>query len=166
MLENNKITGEYIEGVYLNEIRIDWVKIKMDQKGKMKDSPLDPADVPDQINTNLRIGFKDYSLDCKFNFSNADREQLFKNIQDIFLKKQQITIITSKEIIENCLITSISTELDKFNMSFNLDVQQFQTAKITSTGNPKEGEGTQVNQTTAVGTQGVTASNAQGGYLT
>lgn len=163
---NEKITEEYIEGVYLNNIRLDWVKMSESQRGTMKDSPLDPQDVPDQISTNVRIGVKQYALTVRFNFSNKNKEQLYKNIYDIFLKKQEVILITGSEIIERCIILGIDRELDKYNHSFSLDIQQYQTAKITSTGNPAEGESTQVNQTTTVGTQGVTTSNPQGGYLT
>ena len=42
---------------------------------------------------------------------------------------------------------------------------QYQTAKIVSTGEVAGSEATQVNQTTTVGTQGVTSSNVSGGYL-
>jgi hypothetical protein len=160
-----KYLEKYREGVYINNIRLDWCRISETQKGDMKDSPLDPSDIPNQISTNLRISDKEINLEAKFNIDNRQKKELFEEIKQLFLKKQRINITTSNEIIENLIIISISKELDKNNYAFSLSMRQFQTAKITSTGEVKSGEQTQVNGTTTVGTQGTTQSNVSGGYL-
>lgn len=160
-----KYLEKYREGVYINNIRLDWCNISETQKGDMKDSPLDPSDIPNQISTNLRIGDKELRIEAKFNLDNLKKKELFEEIKQIFLKKQKINITTSNEIIENLVILSISKEMDKNNYAFSLSVRQFQTAKIMSTGEVKTGEQTQVNGTTTVGTQGTTPSKVSGGYL-
>lgn len=160
-----KYLEKYREGVYINNIRLDWCNISETQKGDMKDSPLDPSDIPNQISTNLRIGDKELRIEAKFNLDNLKKKELFEEIKQLFLKKQKINITTSNEIIENLVILSISKEMDKNNYSFSLSVRQFQTAKIMSTGEVKTGEQTQVNGTTTVGTQGTTPSKVSGGYL-
>ncbi|MBF1335770.1 MAG: hypothetical protein HXM48_00080 [Leptotrichia sp.] len=160
-----KYLEKYREGVYINNIRLDWCQISETQKGDMKDSPLDPSDIPNQISTNLRIGDKELRIEAKFNLDNLKKKELFEEIKQLFLKKQKINITTSNEIIENLVILSISKEMDKNNYSFSLSVRQFQTAKIMSTGEVKTGEQTQVNGTTTVGTQGTTPSKVSGGYL-
>lgn len=160
-----KYLEKYREGVYINNIRLDWCNISETQKGDMKDSPLDPSDIPNQISTNLRIGDKELRIEAKFNLDNLKKKELFEEIKQLFLKKQKINITTSNEIIENLVILSISKEMDKNNYAFSLSVRQFQTAKIMSTGEVKTGEQTQVNGTTTVGTQGTTPSKVSGGYL-
>lgn len=160
-----KYLEKYREGVYINNIRLDWCNISETQKGDIKDSPLDPSDIPNQISTNLRIGDKELRIEAKFNLDNLKKKELFEEIKQIFLKKQKINITTSNEIIENLVILSISKEMDKNNYAFSLSVRQFQTAKIMSTGEVKTGEQTQVNGTTTVGTQGTTPSKVSGGYL-
>ena len=160
-----KYLEKYREGVYINNIRLDWCNISETQKVDMKDSPLDPSDIPNQISTNLRIGDKELRIEAKFNLDNLKKKELFEEIKQIFLKKQKINITTSNEIIENLVILSISKEMDKNNYAFSLSVRQFQTAKIMSTGEVKTGEQTQVNGTTTVGTQGTTPSKVSGGYL-
>ncbi len=160
-----KYLEKYREGVYINNIRLDWCNISETQKGDMKDSPLDPSDIPNQISTNLRIGDKELRIEAKFNLDNLKKKELFEEIKQLFLKKQKINITTSNEIIENLVILSISKEMDKNNYSFSLSVRQFQTAKIMSTGEVKTEEQTQVNGTTTVGTQGTTPSKVSGGYL-
>lgn len=160
-----KYLEKYREGVYINNIRLDWCNISETQKGDMKDSPLDPSDIPNQISTNLRIGDKELRIEARFNLDNLKKKELFEEIKQLFLKKQKINITTSNEIIENLVILSISKEMDKNNYSFSLSVRQFQTAKIMSTGEVKTGEQTQVNGTTTVGTQGTTPSKVSGGYL-
>ena len=161
----NKYLNKYEKGIYINEIKLDWVKISESQKGSLKEYPLDPQDVPDQIQTNLRVGNQEFDLDIMFNFSNKEKKELYQKIKDLFRKKEQIKIITKDEIFENLIITGISRDINSDNYSFKLNVVQYQVAKIISTGEVAESEATQVNNTTTVGTQGVTSSNVSGGYL-
>lgn len=161
----NKYLNKYKKGIYLNDILLDWVKISENQKGSLKEYPLDPASVPDQIQTNLRIGNQEFSLDIMFNFNNKEKKELYQKIKELFRKKEQVKIITKDEIFENLLITGISRDVNSDNYSFKLNIVQYQTAKIVSTGEVVGSEATQVNQTTTVGTQGVTSSNVSGGYL-
>lgn len=160
-----KYLNKYKKGVYLNDIPLDWVKISENQKGSLKEYPLDPSSVPDQIQTNLRIGNQEFSLDIMFNFNNKEKKELYQKIKEFFRKKEQVKIITKDEIFENLLITGISRDVNSDNYSFKLNIVQYQTAKIVSTGEVVGSEATQVNQTTTVGTQGVTSSNVSGGYL-
>ena len=160
-----KYLNKYKKGVYLNDIPLDWVKISENQKGSLKEYPLDPSSVPDQIQTNLRIGNQEFSLDIMFNFNNKEKKELYQKIKELFRKKEQVKIITKDEIFENLLITGISRDVNSDNYSFKLNIVQYQTAKIVSTGEVAGSEATQVNQTTTVGTQGVTSSNVSGGYL-
>lgn len=160
-----KYLNKYKKGVYLNDIPLDWVKISENQKGSLKEYPLDPSSVPDQIQTNLRIGNQEFSLDIMFNFNNKEKKELYQKIKELFRKKEQVKIITKDEIFENLLITGISRDINSDNYSFKLNIVQYQTAKIVSTGEVAGSEATQVNQTTTVGTQGVTSSNVSGGYL-
>ena len=60
-----KYLEKYREGVYINNIRLDWCQISETQKGDMKDSPLDPSDIPNQISTNLRIGDKELRIEAR-----------------------------------------------------------------------------------------------------
>ena len=161
----NKYLNKYKKGIYLNDILLDWVKISENQKGSLKEYPLDPASVPDQIQTNLRIGNQEFSLDIMFNFNNKEKKELYQKIKELFRKKEQVKIITKDEIFENLLITGISRDVNSDNYSFKLNIVKYQTAKIVSTGEVVGSEATQVNQTTTVGTQGVTSSNVSGGYL-
>lgn len=154
------------EGVYLNGIRLDWAKISVKDSGDLKENPLDPNDIPNQIVTNLRIAFTSYTIQARFNVSNENKKLFFKTIQDIRARKEKVTLITNDEIIEDLIIIDMDRELDKYNFAFTISLKQFQVAKITSTGDPKETEKRQTSDNTTVGTQGVTASNAQGGYLT
>jgi hypothetical protein len=160
-----KYLNKYKKGVYLNDISLDWVKISENQKGSLKEYPLDPSSVPDQIQTNLRIGNQEFSLDIMFNFNNKEKKELYQKIKELFRKKEQVKIITKDEIFENLLITGISRDVNSDNYSFKLNIVQYQTARIVSTGEVAGSEATQVNQTTTVGTQGVTSSNVSGGYL-
>lgn len=160
-----KYLNKYKKRVYLNDIPLDWVKISENQKGSLKEYPLDPSSVPDQIQTNLRIGNQEFSLDIMFNFNNKEKKELYQKIKELFRKKEQVKIITKDEIFENLLITGISRDVNSDNYSFKLNIVQYQTAKIVSTGEVAGSEATQVNQTTTVGTQGVTSSNVSGGYL-
>lgn len=154
------------EGVYINGIRLDWATIGVKDSGDLKENPLDPDDIPNQIATNLRIGFTAFNINAKFNAVNPQKKELFRAIRDLYLNKRIITLITSEEIIENLLILDMDRDLNKFNYAFSLSVKEIQVAKITSTGNPKSDEKRQVSDTTTVGTQGVTQSNVNGGYLT
>jgi len=100
-----------------------------------------------------------------FNFNNKEKKELYQKIKELFRKKEQVKIITKDEIFENLIITGISRDVNSDNYSFKLNIVQYQTAKIVSTGEVAGSEATQVNQTTTVGTQGVTSSNVSGGYL-
>lgn len=154
------------EGVYINDIRLDWATIAVKDNGDLKENPLDPADIPNQIATNLRLGFTAFSINAKFNSVNPQKKELFRAIRDIYLSKKPCTLTTNEDIIENLVILDMDRDLNKYNYSFSLSVKQFQVSKLTSTGNPKKIEKRQVSDTTTVGTQGVTQSNVNGGYLT
>ena len=151
--------------VYLNGIKLDWAVLKLKQSADGKFYPLDPTDIPNQIITNVRIAPVEYSLQAKFNISTENRKELLATIKEIRLKKEVVTIVTDDKIIENLVMLDFNEDTDKYNVAFSVDLVQFQTAKITSTGNPKASEKTQISDTTTVGTQGVTNSDAKGGYL-
>ena len=147
----------------LNDISLEWVKIKSDNRSKsLKSHNLEDID-SSLISSNAKKENRKYSIDVKLTpIKTPNGKEIYDEIIELWESNTICTIMTN-QFINNLIILKVSNQSEsETSIDFSIDFEQLEFARIKRDGEVAEDDQTTLNQPSTVGVTGVGNSSIPG----
>ena len=147
----------------LNNISLEWVKVKSDDRSKsLKSHNLEDID-SSLISSNAKKENRKYSIDVKLTpIKTPNGKEIYDEIVELW-ENNTICTITTNQFINNLIILKVSNQSEsETSIDFSIDFEQLEFARIKRDGEIAEDDQTTLNQPSTVGVTGVGNSSIPG----
>ena len=147
----------------LNDISLEWVKVKSDDRSKsLKSHNLEDID-SSLISSNAKKENRKYSIDVKLTpIKTPNGKEIYDEIIELW-ENNTICTITTNQFVNNLIILKVSNQSEsETSIDFSIDFEQLEFARIKRDGEVAEDDQTTLKQPSTVGVTGVGNSSIPG----